>query len=180
MTGTWKFMKLWGYRSTQKCPRCGHHCETAAHATMRTAPSGIEQWKISLETLGKNLAKRHTHPRLARLLLERLLEWKTRTPRKALRPIEHDLQELEDAQDEIGWDKFMFGNISVLWQEIQEQYFREKKQDSGLRWKSAFIQNIWQVAWDQWEHRNAILHNSENLVTQAEAVMITSRFQMEL
>jgi hypothetical protein len=36
------------------------------------------------------------------------------------------------------------------------------------------------VAWDQWEHRNAILHNSENLVTQAEAVMIASRVQMQL
>jgi hypothetical protein len=39
------------------------------------------------------------------------VEWKTRTPRKALRMMEHDLQELQDAQDDIGWDKFMFGNI---------------------------------------------------------------------
>jgi hypothetical protein len=114
-------------------------------------------------------------------MLSRLMEWKTRTPRKALRPMEHDLQELQDAQDDIGWDKFMFGNISVLWQEIQDHYFREiGKHNSGLRWKSALIQNIWQVAWDQWEHMNAILHNSENLVTQAEAVMIASRVQMEL
>jgi hypothetical protein len=50
MTGTGKFMKLWGYRSSHKCPRCGHHCETAAHVTMCTVPSAIEQWKISLET----------------------------------------------------------------------------------------------------------------------------------
>jgi hypothetical protein len=181
MTGTGKFMKLWGNSSTQKCPRCGNHCETAAHVTMCTSPSAIEQWKISLETIGKDLAKRHTHPGLTRFLLSRLLECKTRTPRKARRPMEHDLQELQDAQDDIGWDKFMFGNISVLWQEIQAQYFREKgKQNSDLRWKSALIQKIWQVTWDQWEHRNAILHNSENLVTQAEAVMIASRVQMEL
>jgi hypothetical protein len=39
--------------------------------------------------------------------------------------MEHDLQELQDAQDDIGWDKFMFGNISVLRQEIQAQYFRK-------------------------------------------------------
>jgi hypothetical protein len=64
--------------------------------------------------------------------------------------MEHDLQELQDAQDDIGWDKFMFGNISVLWQEIQAQYFREiGKQNSGLRWTSALIQKIWQVAWYQ-------------------------------
>jgi Fe-S cluster biosynthesis and repair protein YggX len=75
----------------------------------------------------------------------------------------------------------MFGNISVLWQEIQAQYFREiGKQNSGLRWTSALIQKILQVAWDQWEHRNVILHNSKNLVTQTESVMIASRVQMEL
>jgi hypothetical protein len=95
--------------------------------------------------------------------------------------MEHDLQELEDAQDEIGWDTFMFGNIYVLWQEIQAQYFREiGKQKPGLRWTSALIQKIWQVAWDQWEHSNAIIHSSENLVTQEESVMIASRAQMEL
>jgi hypothetical protein len=148
---------------------------------MYTSPSAIEQWKISLETLGKDLAKRHTHPGLTRFLLSRLIEWKTRTHRKALRTMEHDLQELQDAQDDIGWDKFMFGNIYVLWQEIQAQYFREiGKQNSGLRWTSALIQKIWQVTWDLWEHRNTILHNSENLVTQAEAVMIASQVQMEL
>jgi hypothetical protein len=86
--------------------------------------------------------------------------------------MEHDLQELQDAQDDIGLDKFMFGNIYVLWQEIQAQYFREiGKQNSGLRWTRRF---------GKWHGPNAILHNSENLVTQAEALMIASRVQMEL
>jgi hypothetical protein len=75
----------------------------------------------------------------------------------------------------------VFGNISVLWQEIQAQYFREiGEQNSGLQWTSVFIHKMWQVAWDQWEHRNAILHNSKNLITQVESVMIASRVQMEL
>jgi hypothetical protein len=84
MTGTGIFMWICGYRSTQKCPRCGHHCETEAHITLCTSPSTIEQWKILLETLGKDRAKRHTHPGLARFLILRLLEWKIRTPSKAL------------------------------------------------------------------------------------------------
>jgi hypothetical protein len=74
----------------------------------------MEQWKISLETLKKDLAKRHTHPGLTRFLLSRLLEWITRTPRKALIMMEHDIQELQGVKDEIGWDQFIFGNISVL------------------------------------------------------------------
>jgi hypothetical protein len=41
----------------------------------------------------------------------------------------------------------MFGNISVLWQETQAQYFLEiGKENSGLRWTSKLIHNIWQVA----------------------------------
>jgi hypothetical protein len=142
--------EVMGYKSTHKCPRCGHHCETSAHATICTSLSAIEQWKISLETLGKDLAKLHTHPGLTRFLLSRLLEWKKMTSRKALRPMENDLQELKDAQDEIGWDKFMFGNIYALWQEVQAQYFQEiGKQNSGLRSTGALIRKIWQVAWDQ-------------------------------
>jgi hypothetical protein len=109
------------------------------------------------------------------------MELKTRTPRKAIRPMEHDLQEPEDAQDDIVWDRFVLGNIYVLWQEIQAKYFQEiGKQNSGLRWTSALIQNIWQVAWDQRENRNEILHSSENLFTKSEVVMIASRVQMEL
>jgi hypothetical protein len=82
---------------------------------MCTAPSAIEQWKPLLETMVKDLAECHTHSGLTIVLLLRLLEWKIRTPRKALRTTEHDLQKFQDAQDDIGWEKFVFGNISVLW-----------------------------------------------------------------
>jgi hypothetical protein len=90
---------------------------------MCTSPSAIEKCKTSLKTLGKDLSKRHTHPGLTRFLMLRLLKWKTRTPWKALITMEHDLWEYQDAQDDIGWVKITFGNISVLWQEIQAQYF---------------------------------------------------------
>jgi hypothetical protein len=65
---------------------------------------------------GKSRRKRHTHPGLTRFLLSMLLEFKRRKPRKAPMSMEHYLQELKDAQDDIGWDKLMFGHISVLWQ----------------------------------------------------------------
>jgi hypothetical protein len=51
MTGTGKFMRIWEYRYTKKCPRFGHHCKTATHGTMCPDASAIEKWKTSLETL---------------------------------------------------------------------------------------------------------------------------------
>jgi hypothetical protein len=125
--------------------------------------------------MGKELSKRHTHPGLTKLLLTILLEWKTRTPRTALRFMHDNLKELQASQDDIWWDKLMVGNIYILWQEIQIHYFLDiGKQNPGLCWTSALMQKITQMAWDQWDHRNAILNNSDNLITQAEAVMISS------
>jgi hypothetical protein len=66
---------------------------------MWTVPPAIEQWKILLETLGQDVSKRYTHPGLTKFLLSRLLESKTRTLRKALRMMEHYLQEIQHAQD---------------------------------------------------------------------------------
>jgi hypothetical protein len=68
-----------------------------------------------IESNGKELPKHHTHPYLTKLLLARLLEWKTGIPGTALRFMDDDLKELQAAQDDIGWDKLMFGNISILW-----------------------------------------------------------------
>jgi hypothetical protein len=42
------------------------------------------------------------------------------------------------------------------------------------------IQKLWRVAWDQWGHRNDILHRHENLVNLAEAAVIATHVQEEL
>jgi hypothetical protein len=39
-----------------------------------------------------------------------------------------DICELQEAQDEIGWDVMMVEKISILWMEIQEQYYRGLEQ----------------------------------------------------
>jgi hypothetical protein len=60
---------------------------------------------ITMENLTGDTGKRscqtpYTPMTLTRFLLSWLLEWKTRTPRKAIRAIEHNLQELQVSQDE--------------------------------------------------------------------------------
>ncbi len=31
----------------------------------------------------------------------------------------------------------------------------------------ALIKKLWDIAWDMWEHRNGVLHDSENVVSSA-------------
>jgi hypothetical protein len=49
-----------------------------------STPMGYRAMEALAGNIGKDIAKRHTHPGLTIFLLYRLLELKTRSPRKAL------------------------------------------------------------------------------------------------
>jgi hypothetical protein len=34
---------------------------------------------------------------------------------------------------------------------------------TGLRWLTALIQKLWDVAWDMWDHRNRVLHQEHSV-----------------
>jgi hypothetical protein len=62
-----------------------------------------------------------------------------------------------------------------MWESVRTDcrfHSRGKSQEVlGLRWVSALIRKLWTVAWDQWEHRNSILHERDStkqhtLITQ--------------
>jgi hypothetical protein len=54
---------------------------------------------------------------------------------------------------------------------------------SGRRWVSALSRKLWTVAWDQWEHRNSILHERDSTkqhkpITQDTHRLISRQFAM--
>jgi hypothetical protein len=61
-------------------------------------------------------------------------------------------------QDAIGWQSFLEGRPSVGWSEVQHRYYEFlDSRRTGLRWLTALIQKLWDVAWDMWDHRNRVL-----------------------
>jgi hypothetical protein len=48
---------------------------------------------------------------------------------------------------------------------------------SGLRWLTALIQKLWDIAWDMWDNRNRVLHDTGNsVVREVESEQITASF----
>ena len=45
---------------------------------------------------------------------------------------------------------------------MQRHYDYIKSTKSSRRWASALIRKLWEVSWDQWDHRNEILKNSDD------------------
>jgi hypothetical protein len=56
----------------------------------------------------------------------------------------------------------------ALWQAgVQHRYYEFlDSRRTGLRWLTALIQKLWDVAWDMWDHRNRVLHDQEHSVAR--------------
>ena len=67
------------------------------------------------------------------------------------------------AQNTVGWQAMLQGCTVNGWEEVQQAYLTWLgKKTTGKRWLSALICKLWSIAWDQWEHRNGILHDVES------------------
>jgi hypothetical protein len=174
-----KMAKRWHLRPTDHCPRCGLP-ETTRHVWRCSQSEAIQQWHRSLRILRRDLGRMQTAPAITEAIVERLTQWKTND---VLPQFQSRFPKLTDAisqQDEIGWDNFLEGTISKHWQPVQALYFLfTNSRKSTLRWASALIRKTWIVAWDQWEHRNGILHHKENNLTFDEIETIELKIRQE-
>ena len=52
--------------------------------------------------------------------------------------------------------------------EAQQACYRTiKSLRTGKMWTAELVKKLWDIAWDLWEHRNGVLHESENVVSNA-------------
>ena len=75
-------MVLWGYRTCQKCPRCGIKVETSDHVIRCNNPQGINVFEASLTKLNDWLIKQQTEPNLRQGIIVTLRNWKRGTPER--------------------------------------------------------------------------------------------------
>ena len=71
--------------------------------------------------------------------------------------------------------------MATEWQRIQEEHYQSKGSKlSGKRWTIALIQKLWDVAWDQWEHRNDAVHRGQDAERLSQATNEKIRQEWQL
>jgi hypothetical protein len=65
-------------------------------------------------------------------------------------------------------------SVNTLWRQLSRQASK-----TTLGWPSTLIIKTWDVAWDQWEHRNGILHGNLTIVTVKEIERIEATIRNE-
>jgi hypothetical protein len=121
-----------------------------------------------------------TAPTIVKAIVSRLRQW--RKYGDQLPPItSSDLWGSRQAvleQDKIGWYSFLLGRISRRWSDSQQRYLTSlHKKNTGRRWASSLIQKALDVAWDMWEQRNEICHNTLHPRRAAEVLVIQDQLR---
>jgi hypothetical protein len=120
------------------------------------------------------LRRLDTEPTIRHLILLYLKGWQTNDVITYLPP--RSLEAAVQEQIRIGWHRFYEGWLSKQWMILQQRHYTTvKSTKSGRRWATALIQNMWDTAWDLWEHRNEVLHRKENLITRTMGLHLNHR-----
>jgi len=155
--GVGKFTKKWKKYDADECPRCGEP-EDKTHVWLCTGRQASEVWEKSIKGLLPTwLPDNKICPEISEAICSGLFVRlaMVATPDSAM-------PEVFQNQTQIGWQALLEGCPALGWAEAQQRYLElVRSGKTGKRWLVALIQKLWYVAWDQWEHRNGILHNIE-------------------
>jgi hypothetical protein len=173
-------MFLWKKRATDTCPRCLQEGEDATHVWQCQDPRALDVWTQSIAKLEIWMTKQRTQPGIIQVICAKLLAWQKGSSEEIPVGTFHALPAVVQKQDAIGWQSLLEGRPSLGWSEVQTRYYEWLgSRRSGLRWLTALIQKLWDTAWDMWQHRNRVLHDTEHSVARDQEIQqITAEFDM--
>jgi hypothetical protein len=89
---------------------------------------------------------------LAQIICERLSAWRSNTVPTLKATLHSKLVKVLELQDAMGWQPFFEGAPALGW----SKYMGNR---NGCHWLSSIIKQLWNIAWDPWEHRSGAVHD---------------------
>ena len=167
-------MRLYKQQTHSKCPRCQQPNENTLHVLKCRDPSSSNLWTEQLTKLKDWITTQNGPPQMGETIYNYLLSWRYDIPPAPVTNInEQLLRHAVIHQTRIGWQSFIEGFMAKTWKPYVEDHFQHTKDKrSPTLWLARLQRRIWEIPWEQWQHRNDILHQSGNSIHRAEASAI--------
>jgi hypothetical protein len=137
---------------------------------------------LAVKKLETAMTTLDTAPSLTKIIIKRVQQWRKFGDHALPRCTDHNQWGSQHAvreQDKIGWYQFLLGRVGRKWSDAQQRYIDSlHKKNTGRRWTISLIPKALDVAWDMWEQRNNIKHNTLHL--RAAAAVIDIKMQLQL
>ena len=182
MCGVGKFLQLWGHETHSECPLCGAH-EDHLHVPRCPDSKALKHWEQCIHDFSIWLDNQLTAREIKHALLAILREVRQPLATFSYRPYSADIAVAIRSQRCIGCQGLLEGRLSSHWISLQQFRFRSiGSQRSARLWASRLSQQLIQIGFSMWEHRNSIKHSdlsrqAQAQIRQADAA-IHSQFDM--
>ena len=146
-------------RDFDHCPRCKQPHENSTHVIICPAKSASQQWDVTMMNLEQSLQKLHCPSDFPTALIAHLTAWRTNNTYPDNSSYTPHTKAMIQAQHDIGWGHALDGCIHKQWREEIALFHKNNYSNkvSHKRWTTAIIRKMWDVSWDMWDQRNAIL-----------------------
>jgi hypothetical protein len=149
-------------RHIDNCPRCQQPHENNDHILQCQQLGAQEQWIQSLQNLEINLCRLQAPPNLPTALISLLDSWRNKQRFQVNPAWDTVTRSMIKAQQLIGGKLTLEGCIHSSWKDTMHQYLSGlSSKVNGERFVTSIIKHLWQIAWDMWDHRNKVLHESD-------------------
>lgn len=164
------------------CPSCTTEEETCAHVLKCTERGRVESLNASISLLERWLSESNTEPQLAHVLVQYARSRGTRFMFDLCRGMGPTFARLAQAQDEIGWRRFMEGMVTKHTHTLQHRYWKlQGWRGNADKWMRTLITKLMECTHGQWLYRNVMVHDrwsgtantlrKEQLLTEIEGQM---------
>jgi len=167
MCGVVKFLKIWGDENHSGRPLCGEH-EDHLHVPRCPHPKAKRHWDHCIRRFSAWTDTQRTAPAIKQGILEILKEIRQPPPPSRSWSFSPAVATPFRSQRCIGCQGLLEGRLSSKWLPLQQSYLRSfHGRRSASLWASRMSQQLIQIGFSMWEHRNSIKHSDLSLQAQA-------------
>ena len=163
---------LWDSSISNMCPNCRLARETSKHLTRCTHPGRVKLFRSSIADVIKCLEVGNADVELITIIEEYLLLQGSENMVN-ITPVGSKYASLAVIHDELGWDCFLEGRISVALLAAVGPSFPSRR--SITKWGISLIKTLLSVTHRQWLFRNADVHHSFDGLTMHGHNLLTIR-----
>jgi hypothetical protein len=175
MCGVGKWMVRWNEWPDPHRPRCGAN-EDATHVWLCQGNDSNALWVTALQSLQEWMVSVQTDPGISKAIITGLNNW--RCGSTLAFPSGHYLHCAVYQQSDIGWGNLLEGWISIEWVGVQQQFYTSiHSRRSGRYWAVLLLHKLWSIARELWEHRNMVLHQQKNVISDMQDTLLHRKIQ---
>ena len=143
------------------CPSCQVEEETCGHILKCNERGRVEALKTSVGLLDRWMAESNTEPRLRHVLVQYAASRGTLYVFDLCHGMTGDMCNFAQAQDTIGWRRFMEGMIAEQVGRIQRNYWNLYGWRGSMeKWVQTLITKLMECTHGQWLYRNVMVHDA--------------------